>query len=141
MAEFSQDENSPENEVKVAVDTAVSKNSHRRFPTVASYCSELGGSKARVIEKVLIANNGVAAVKAIRSIRKWAYEVFGNEKAISFVVMATPEDLRCVILTEKIILASTYQTISHSLTLSQGQCRIYSHGRCYCRCARRIKQP
>lgn len=94
MAEFTQDENVPENDIKLAIDAAVSKHAHRRFPTVASYCAELGGSKARVIEKVLIANNGVAAVKAIRSIRRWAYEVFGNEKAISFVVMATPEDLR-----------------------------------------------
>ena len=51
---------------------------------------------SRVIKKVLISNNGVAAVKAIRSIRSWAYEVFGNERAISFVVMATPEDLRSV---------------------------------------------
>ena len=38
--------------------------------------------------------HGVGAVKAIRSIRRWAYEVFGDERAISFVVMATPEDLR-----------------------------------------------
>lgn len=97
MAEFhAQDENIPENnEVKLSIiDGVVSKNAHRRFPTVSSYVKELGGSKSRVIEKVLIANNGVAAVKAIRSIRRWAYEVFGNEKAISFVVMATPEDLR-----------------------------------------------
>lgn len=69
-------------------------NLHRRFHDVASYVRELGGSKGRVIEKVLIANNGVGAVKAIRSIRRWAYEVFGDERAISFVVMATPEDLR-----------------------------------------------
>ena len=69
-------------------------NIHRRFLDVASYVSELGGPNGRVIEKVLIANNGVAAVKAIRSIRRWAYEVFGDERAISFVVMATPEDLR-----------------------------------------------
>jgi hypothetical protein len=47
-----------------------------------------------IIEKILISNNAVAAVKAIRSIRKWAYEVFGNERAIQFVVMAIPEDLR-----------------------------------------------
>lgn len=73
---------------------SISANFHRRFPTVAAYVSELGGSKGCVIEKVLIANNGVAAVKAIRSIRRWSYEVFGNERAISFVVMATPEDLR-----------------------------------------------
>jgi len=69
---------------------------HRRFSTVEEYVSVLGGSQPRVIEKVLIANNGVAAVKAIRSIRRWAYEVFGNDRAISFVVMATPEDLRYV---------------------------------------------
>ena len=71
-----------------------SNSFHRRFSTVQEYVSELGGSKSRVIEKVLIANNGVGAVKAIRSIRRWAYEVFGNDRAISFVVMATPEDLR-----------------------------------------------
>jgi Biotin carboxylase, N-terminal domain len=70
------------------------ESSHRRFATVDAYVRELGGSKATVIEKVLIANNGVGAVKAIRSIRKWAYEVFGDERAIKFVVMATPEDLR-----------------------------------------------
>ena len=44
--------------------------------------------------QVLIANNGIAAVKEIRSVRKWAYEVFGDERAIQFTVMATPEDLR-----------------------------------------------
>jgi acetyl-CoA carboxylase / biotin carboxylase 1 len=71
---------------------------------------------------VLIANNGIAAVKEIRSIRKWylsiqttyvdgfssvdssdvqlltffcrAYETFGDEKAVQFVVMATPDDLK-----------------------------------------------
>ncbi|GME67315.1 unnamed protein product [[Candida] boidinii] len=46
-----------------------------------------------VIQSVLIANNGIAAVKEIRSVRKWAYETFGDERAIQFVVMATPEDL------------------------------------------------
>jgi Biotin carboxylase, N-terminal domain len=77
--------------------TALSKNFHRRFHSVEEYINELGGSKKRVISKILIANNGVAAVKAIRSIRRWAYEVFGNERTIQFVVMATPEDLRYVI--------------------------------------------
>lgn len=43
--------------------------------------------------QVLIANNGIAAVKEIRSVRKWAYETFGDERAIQFTVMATPEDL------------------------------------------------
>ncbi|KAJ3082689.1 acetyl-coenzyme-A carboxylase [Rhizoclosmatium hyalinum] len=47
-----------------------------------------------VITKVLIANNGMAAVKAIRSIRRWSYETFGDDHAIGFTVMATPEDLK-----------------------------------------------
>ncbi|OAV86600.1 hypothetical protein PTTG_29815 [Puccinia triticina 1-1 BBBD Race 1] len=47
-----------------------------------------------VITKILIANNGIAAVKEIRSVRKWAYETFGRERVIDFVVMATPEDLK-----------------------------------------------
>jgi acetyl-CoA carboxylase/biotin carboxylase 1 len=79
---------------EVALPRNISVNFHRRFPTVAAYVAELGGNQGRVIEKVLIANNGVGAVKAIRSMRRWSYEVFGNERAISFVVMATPEDLR-----------------------------------------------
>lgn len=81
--------------------STTNQNLHRRFNDVAAYVTELAGAVGpngskggRVIEKVLIANNGVAAVKAIRSIRRWAYEVFGNERAISFVVMATPEDMR-----------------------------------------------
>lgn len=41
----------------------------------------------RVINKILIANNGIAAVKCMRSIRRWSYEMFRNEKAIRFVVM------------------------------------------------------
>ncbi|KAI8340678.1 acetyl-CoA carboxylase [Chlamydoabsidia padenii] len=47
-----------------------------------------------VISKVLIANNGMAAMKELRSVRRWAYETFGNERAIEFTVMATPEDLK-----------------------------------------------
>ncbi|KZF21703.1 acetyl-CoA carboxylase [Xylona heveae TC161] len=47
-----------------------------------------------VISSILIANNGIAAVKEIRSVRKWAYETFGDERAIQFTAMATPEDLQ-----------------------------------------------
>jgi acetyl-CoA carboxylase/biotin carboxylase 1 len=47
-----------------------------------------------VITRVLVANNGMAAVKCIRSIRRWAYEQFGDERAIHFCAMATPEDLK-----------------------------------------------
>lgn len=44
-------------------------------------------SGTKVINKVLIANNGIAAVKCMRSIRRWSYEIFRNERAIRFVVM------------------------------------------------------
>jgi len=67
---------------------------HRTFRDVKDYVTFLGGKNARVIRKVLIANNGIGAVKAIRSIRKFSFDTFADTKAISFVVMATPEDLR-----------------------------------------------
>uniref|UniRef100_A0A8C5JWY7 acetyl-CoA carboxylase n=1 Tax=Jaculus jaculus TaxID=51337 RepID=A0A8C5JWY7_JACJA len=55
---------------------------HRDF-TVASpaeFVTRFGGN--RVIEKCM------------RSVRRWAYEMFRNERAIRFVVMVTPEDLK-----------------------------------------------
>jgi len=48
----------------------------------------------RARDSVLVANNGLAAVKFIRSIRSWAYKTFGNERAVALVAMATPEDMR-----------------------------------------------
>ncbi|XP_008280275.1 acetyl-CoA carboxylase isoform X1 [Stegastes partitus] len=58
----------------------------------AEFVTRFGGN--RVIEKVLIANNGIAAVKCMRSIRRWSYEMFRNERTIRFVVMVAPEDLQ-----------------------------------------------
>ncbi|XP_022251456.1 acetyl-CoA carboxylase isoform X2 [Limulus polyphemus] len=60
--------------------------------TPEEFVFNFGGKK--VINKVLIANNGIAAVKCMRSIRRWAYEMFRNERAIRFVAMVTPEDLK-----------------------------------------------
>ncbi|KAI0286000.1 acetyl CoA carboxylase [Russula aff. rugulosa BPL654] len=45
-----------------------------------------------VITKVSIV--GIAAVKEIRSIRQWSYETFGDDRAVEFTVMTTPEDLK-----------------------------------------------
>ncbi|EJD07272.1 acetyl CoA carboxylase [Fomitiporia mediterranea MF3/22] len=59
---------------------------------VTNFVKSHGGHT--VITKVLIANNGIAAVKEIRSIRQWSYETFGTERAVEFTVMATPEDLK-----------------------------------------------
>jgi hypothetical protein len=47
----------------------------------------------RLIQRVLIANNGMAATKAILSMRQWAYMTLGDERAIEFVAMATRDDL------------------------------------------------
>ena len=60
--------------------------------SLARYVAAHGGK--RVIRKVLIANNGMAATKAIISMRRWAYNEIGDENAIEFLVMATPEDLK-----------------------------------------------
>ncbi|XP_023617815.1 acetyl-CoA carboxylase 2 isoform X2 [Myotis lucifugus] len=59
-------------------------------------CRQMCSSRPflRFLVQVLIANNGIAAVKCMRSIRRWAYEMFRNERAIRFVVMVTPEDLK-----------------------------------------------
>ena len=43
---------------------------------------------------ILVANNGLAAVKFIRSVRMWAVRAFGDDRAIALVAMATPEDIR-----------------------------------------------
>jgi biotin carboxylase len=51
----------------------------------------MGGK--RVLQRVLIANNGMAATKAILSMRQWAYMTLGDERAIEFVAMATRDDL------------------------------------------------
>eukprot|EP01135_Chromosphaera_perkinsii_P003334 Nk52_evm34s240 gene=Nk52_evmTU34s240 len=63
-----------------------------QLASIAEFVKTHNGT--RVIDKVLIANNGIAAVKCIRSVRRWAYEMFDDEKLIHFTVMATPEDIK-----------------------------------------------
>jgi acetyl-CoA carboxylase/biotin carboxylase 1 len=60
--------------------------------SMESYVKSRGGDLP--IRKVLIANNGMAATKSILSMRQWAYMELGDERAITFVAMATPEDLK-----------------------------------------------
>eukprot|EP00249_Psilotum_nudum_P025470 c29977_g1_i1 orf=418-780(+) len=59
---------------------------------IEEFCARLGGNCP--IHSILIANNGMAAVKFMRSIRSWSYETFGTERAVLLVAMATPEDMR-----------------------------------------------
>ncbi|KAL7562934.1 hypothetical protein ACA910_019482 [Epithemia clementina (nom. ined.)] len=67
-------------------DTAATKK------TIDDYVKDRGGNL--VIRKVLIANNGMAATKAIFSMRQWAYMELGDERAVQFVAMASPEDIK-----------------------------------------------
>lgn len=73
-------------------DMSLPESQNITVATPEEYVVRFGGY--HVIKKVLIANNGIAAVKCMRSIRRWAYEMFRNERAIRFVVMVTPEDLK-----------------------------------------------
>ena len=72
--------------------------------TIEQYVEERGGSTP--IKRVLIANNGMAATKSILSMRQWAYMELGDERAVQFVAMASPEDLKAN--AEFVRLADTY---------------------------------
>lgn len=75
---------------------------------VDDFCKALGGKTP--IHSILVANNGMAAVKFMRSISTWALETFGTEKAILLVAMVVPEDLR--INAEHIIIADQFVEVS-----------------------------
>ena len=64
----------------------------------------------KLIKNLLIANNGIAAVKCMRSIRQWCYKNFGDESLIKFVAMTTPEDLK--VGAEYIKLADAYEEVA-----------------------------
>lgn len=61
----------------------------RRYEALVA---EYGGS--RVIRRVLIANNGMAATKFIISIRRWLHLSCGDAGLIQLIGMATPDDIR-----------------------------------------------
>jgi acetyl-CoA carboxylase/biotin carboxylase 1 len=52
------------------------------FKSVEEFTTFSQGDHA--IKKILIANNGIGATKAIRSIRRWSFETFGNERMVSY---------------------------------------------------------
>lgn len=77
--------------VRAITESSPSTSELSSADALAKYVAERGGK--RVIRKVLIANNGMAAAKSILSMRRWAFNEFGDENAIQFLAMATPEDL------------------------------------------------
>jgi len=72
--------------------------------SLEEYVKERGGN--RVIKRILLANNGMAATKAILSMKQWAFLTLGDDSALEFVAMATPEDLNAN--AEYIRLANEY---------------------------------
>jgi acetyl-CoA carboxylase/biotin carboxylase 1 len=92
-----------------AVEEAVTttNGSYLTTKSIEQYVEERGGSLP--IRKVLIANNGMAAAKSIQSMRQWAYMELGDERAIQFVAMASPEDLKAN--AEFVRLADTYVVV------------------------------
>lgn len=65
--------------------------SEKKRQAVTDFVNNSGGK--RTIQRILIANNGMAATKSILSLRQWAYMTFGDDHALEFVAMATREDL------------------------------------------------
>ena len=65
--------------------------SNHQFGSLNELCTALGGDNP--IHKVLIANNGLAAVKGIVSIRNWLHEHINDADAIQMTVLASPEDM------------------------------------------------
>ena len=57
-----------------------------------SWVRQCGGD--RVIKRILIANNGMAAAKFILSIRNFLFQSFGDDQLIHIIAMATPEDMK-----------------------------------------------
>jgi len=66
-------------------------SSTKDWSSLQEYVEWHGGNK--IISRILIANNGIAAVKCMQSLRKWQYAELGIGDALCFVCMATPEDL------------------------------------------------
>jgi acetyl-CoA carboxylase/biotin carboxylase 1 len=78
--------------------------SAKKKAVVQAFVDKIGGKRA--IQRILIANNGMAATKAILSMRQWAYITLGDERAIEFVALATRDDLNAN--AEFIRLADTF---------------------------------
>eukprot|EP00931_Biecheleriopsis_adriatica_P052507 TRINITY_DN3055_c0_g1_i3.p1 TRINITY_DN3055_c0_g1~~TRINITY_DN3055_c0_g1_i3.p1 ORF type:complete len:2157 (-),score=543.39 TRINITY_DN3055_c0_g1_i3:77-6547(-) len=78
------------------------------------YVKAKGGNK--VLKKILIANNGMAATKAIISMRQWAYLELGLDNVFEFVAMATKDDLNAN--AEFIRLANTFVEVPEGKNLN-----------------------
>uniref|UniRef100_A0AC35F529 Uncharacterized protein n=1 Tax=Panagrolaimus sp. PS1159 TaxID=55785 RepID=A0AC35F529_9BILA len=70
------------------------------FPTINSFIdyfvlrdSTISSPKTCNIQKILIATNGIAAVKCITSMRKILQQTFQNDRIIKFICLTTEQEV------------------------------------------------
>uniref|UniRef100_A0A914YFM0 Uncharacterized protein n=1 Tax=Panagrolaimus superbus TaxID=310955 RepID=A0A914YFM0_9BILA len=80
-------------------DNMVSKE-NKIFPTINSFIdffvlrdSTITKPKTCNIQKILIATNGIAAVKCISSMRKILQQTFQNDRIIKFICLTTEQEV------------------------------------------------
>ncbi|ETB63002.1 hypothetical protein YYC_00609 [Plasmodium yoelii 17X] len=75
----------------------------RRYP----YINYLKMKNEKIIKKLLIANNGMAALKCILSLKEWLFKTFNDENLIQIIVLATEDDIKSnskyISLSDKVI--------------------------------------
>ena len=72
-----------------------------------AWVRQCGGT--RVIRRLLVANNGMAAAKFIMSVRSFLFQTFGDDQLIHIIAMATPEDMKAS--AKHLALANTYYEV------------------------------
>ncbi|CRH01228.1 biotin carboxylase subunit of acetyl CoA carboxylase, putative [Plasmodium relictum] len=88
---------------KKAFEEYVNYISERRYP----YFNFLNNKNDKIIKKLLIANNGMAALKCILSLKEWLFKNFYDENLIKIIVLATEDDIKSnakyISLSDKVI--------------------------------------
>uniref|UniRef100_A0AC35U7F3 Acetyl-CoA carboxylase n=1 Tax=Rhabditophanes sp. KR3021 TaxID=114890 RepID=A0AC35U7F3_9BILA len=71
------------------------KPSEKTFQTIENFVKAFCDDdlKSKPIKKILVATNGIAAVKCILSIRKFLMQFFKNDRIVKFVCMTTNQEI------------------------------------------------
>ncbi|KYN96281.1 putative biotin carboxylase subunit of acetyl CoA carboxylase [Plasmodium gaboni] len=77
----------------------IKKNAYKNYVNYINerrhgYFDLLEKKNEKIIRKLLIANNGMAALKCILSLKDWLFKKFYDENLIKIIVMATEEDIK-----------------------------------------------
>ncbi|CRG94893.1 biotin carboxylase subunit of acetyl CoA carboxylase, putative [Plasmodium gallinaceum] len=88
---------------KKAYEEYINYVNERRYP----YFNFLKNKNDKIIKKLLIANNGMAALKCILSLKEWLFKNFYDENLIKIIVLATEDDIKSntkyISLSDKVI--------------------------------------